>query len=216
MSTLSACCTCIYSIRLCHIAFEPETSRLSLFAALHEAGESLPGEGRIPQSCPAIATAEETLAPWRAAPMVGSIHGGQHLWWAASMVGSIHGGQHLWWAAPMAGSIHGGQHPWRAAPISAGAAPRQENDVAEADEEPERSAVGDEGVHSMGVCWWLPLWEGGEGEERALPGGTGPSPQQNKLPALKKAQQACLNAVTGTGCLTFRAVADTGRHDLLE
>ena len=117
MSTLSACCTCIYSIRLCHIAFELETWRLSLFATLHEAGEILPGEGRIPQSFPAIAIAKETglLAPRRAASTVGSIHGGHHPRWAASVVSSICGGHHPRWAASMVSSIRGGQHPWWAA-----------------------------------------------------------------------------------------------------
>lgn len=53
MSTLSASCTCIYSIRLCHIAFEPQALWLSLFVALHEAGEILAGVGRAPRSFPA-------------------------------------------------------------------------------------------------------------------------------------------------------------------
>lgn len=68
MSTLSACCTWIYSITSCHIAFELETLRLSLFVMLQE--ESSQGRGDL-QSIPTTVPPKENglLDPCLAASM---------------------------------------------------------------------------------------------------------------------------------------------------
>lgn len=60
MNTVSACCTCIYSIRLCHIAFELETLYLILFFTLYETVKIGGARGGIVQSFPAAVIAKET------------------------------------------------------------------------------------------------------------------------------------------------------------
>lgn len=55
MSTLSASCTCIYSIRLCHIAFEPQALWLSLFACTTRGRRNPRGGGKGPAELPCAA-----------------------------------------------------------------------------------------------------------------------------------------------------------------
>lgn len=153
MSTLSACCTCIYSIKLCHIAFEPETSRLSLLTTLREAGEILPvREG----SCRASPHHCDCRGNWGPHTAAGTVCGGQYLWWAVSVVGSVCGGQHPGQAASTGRSIHGGRHP------SCLMQPRT-GDTAEGHRGPEQSRGGGwRGCPIVGVHDGSLLWESRE------------------------------------------------------
>lgn len=182
MSTLSACCTCIYSIKLCHIAFEPETSCLSLLTTLREAGEILPvREG----SCRASPHHCDCRGNWGPHTAAGTVCGGQYLWWAVSVVGSVCGGQHPGQAASRGCSIHGGRHPSCLMQSRTG-------DTAEGHGEPEQSRGDDGGV---------PLWvfmvdpccgNQGKGEQRTMPGGHQPPAARGGLRCLWSLSQLCL------------------------